>query len=361
MSFFDNVLGRGRVRRARRQLAQHPTPMNYAQLAYEHACQGSTREALTVCQEGLDLFPGSSELSLMSDRVRRLFRESRVRELREELADAPRPALWQEMCEVLLESGQIGRAEECALEWLDQDGGNDARMMIAAARVRRFLADRGREAGRRAFDALEDVQSRMPQDPRPYRERLQLCWRIGAWRDARDAASRLLQLEPGDPALEARFRTLESFAEGAPGVEEALRTVERTGRLADDKSTSPRPRGDGANVRSVLRDLAAEGGVRAALYLRGGTCLVQGPKGATAERTARAARQVLQGGRAAARKLGLGQVNEFVLEGEFGTLTLAPGEADAGCVWTAGPPTKLQVETITSLAGLDAVAHEVEA
>ena len=52
---------------------------------------------------------------------------------------------------------------------------------------------------------------------------------------------------------------------------------------------------DSANlaVRPILQKLGAETSVRAALYLRGGTALVQGPHGATADRTARAVREVV--------------------------------------------------------------------
>ncbi len=358
MSLFDKLMGHGRIKRAKKELAGHTSPMNYAQLAYEYACQGKSREASRVCEEGLSVFPGSSELSLMADRVRRLHRDSRMQELKRELAEAPRPALWAEMCEILLEGGQIARAEECAVRWFENTRDDDALLIRSRALVERFLADRGREAGLAAFEALEEVQVLLDGDPRPWRLHVQLAWRIGAWKEARRAVSHLLQIEPGDPVLEARYRTLDSFAENSPSIEEALRTVERTGRLVDDKASDERPRTDGHSVRHVLRELAGEKHVHAALYLRGSTALVQGPKGATAERTARAARLVLQSGRSAARKLGLGQVSEFHLEGDFGTLALTPGEVDAGALWCSGPVSKAQLATIMNLAGLEAVTTE---
>jgi len=94
--------------------------------------------------------------------------------------------------------------------------------------------------------------------------------------------------------------------------------------------------GASGSIRPLLQALACEPGVQAALYARGATALVQGPKGATAERTARSVREVVLKSRTAARRLGLGQVQEVQLEGEFGTLLIAPGELGAGAVWCAG-------------------------
>ena len=187
MTFISKVMGRSRVRRARRALANQPSPMNYAQLAYECACQGNTREALRVCEEGLTVFPGSSELQRMGERVRRLDRDTRLRELKLELQEAPRPALWAEMCDILLDGGQIARAEECAKEWFTASQDPEALLMRARARVERFLADRGRDAGRNAFagpgggaEAAYAVATRAPGTCA-----CSLAWCIGAWKEAR--------------------------------------------------------------------------------------------------------------------------------------------------------------------------------
>jgi len=94
--------------------------------------------------------------------------------------------------------------------------------------------------------------------------------------------------------------------------------------------------------------------VRAALYVRGATVLMQGPKGATAERMARGVRAILSSGRATTRRLGLGRVDEIQLEGDFGTLSIAPGEADAGAVWTEGALGRERREALLGLAGLNA-------
>ena len=285
-----------------------------------------------------------------------------MRDLKRQLQEAPRPALWREMCKSLLHAGQLARAEECCQEWLAKGGEPEAVLMLAHVRLERFFADRNREEGRRALEALDRARQLLPRDPRHWRLRLQFACRIGAWEEARQSAVRLLELEPGDPALEARFRTLQSRAPGSPDVEQALREIERTGVFrGENDSDGERGRGGLRNVRPVLKSLAAARGVHAALYVRGGTALVQGPRGASAERTARAVRSIVQTGRSTARRLGLGQISQVVVESEHGgTLSVAAGEMDAGALWCKGQLSRGQERALKDLAGLDAVMEEVE-
>ncbi len=358
MKFVQKFVGKNRVKAARQELAKNPSPMNYAQLARECATAGMVREALRVCEEGLQSYPGSSELKRMVQRATRIERDERLRELKRELAEAPRPALWREMCEILLKTGQIARAEQYAADWFKQTEDVEARLAYSHALIERYLTDRGRETGRRAFSALDEVMKHLPRDPRAWKLRLKLCSSIGAWREARRCAAQLLGLEPGDPALEARFRSLDSMADGSPSIDDALLAVERTGHLANEKANADAGAGS-ADVRPALRRLAADPGVHAAFYVRGGTALVQGAKGATAERAARTVRTILQSSRTAARRLGLGQVAKIQIEGGFGTLAVAPGEMDAGALWCKGTLSYENERGLIDIAGLDAPMSEV--
>jgi tetratricopeptide (TPR) repeat protein len=344
---------RSRVREARGRLAKHSTPLNFALLAQECALQGDLREAERVSREGLALFAGNTELEAVAARVRKHLREERLQSLRRELAETPRDGLSRELVDLLLESGELSRAEEAAHEWLQRSDGPEARLAVARTRAERFFADRGREAGQRAFEALDQLDELRPNDPRSWRLRLDLCAAIGAWRDARRAAARLLELEPGDPELEARFRALDAMANEAIDVRQALREVEKTGRLLGDGPVEgEQTRASIArDVRPALRALAHAPEVRAALYLRGATALVQGPKGATAERTARHVREVVQSARTTARRLGLGRVTGLELEGAFGTLQVATTEADAAALWCNGRPAAALERALLDLAG----------
>lgn len=350
------ILSRGRVRDARQRVSRTPSPSNYGLLAQEHALLGEMREALRVCEEGLVQFPGNAELLRMAERARRQQREHRIAELREELSAGPRPGPQRELAELLLEGGQIQRAEELTLEWLQAGGAGEAQLLLAKVRVERFLADRGREVGLKAVDALQQAEALLPADARVYQLRLHLLVSVGAWAEARRTVARLLELQPGDYVLEARFRSLEPLLERSVDLDGALREVERTGRLVDEVNSDGRE--SAADVRPTLRQLAGERGVRAALYLRGGTALVQGPRGATAERTARAVRGVTQGARSAARKLGLGRAFDVRLEGSFGTLAIALGESDAGALWVHGELQRSHEVALADLAGSNARTSE---
>ncbi len=358
MSVVRRLLGRARLREARGRLTKNPCPSNYALLAQEYALVEEPREALRVCEEGLALFPANAELLRMADRVRKQQREQRIAQLRAELRDGGRPALYRELSELLLEAGLVARAEECIGEWLALEPVGEAQLALARVRVERFLADRGRDAGQRALETLSQAQAGLPRDARVWRLELRLLAAIGAWKDARRCVARLLELQPGDPTLEARFRAYEPLAKGAPDIDQALREVERSGRLVDERGEAERDPEGSLDVRPLLRRLAAERDVHAALYLRGGTALVQGPKGATAERTARAVREVAQGARSTARKLGLGRVFDVRLEGSFGSLAVALGELDAGALWVHGELSRAHETALMDLAGSNASTGE---
>lgn len=360
MKFVRKVLARNRIRATRRALAEEPSPGTYVALAREYAQLGMMREVVQVCEEGLAAFPGSSPLQALGDRARRLRREARMGELKRALADAPRPAVWNEMCRLLVDSGLLARAEEIATDWVRAHHDIDAHLTLAEVRLERFLADRGREQGARALEAVDAVLHLDEHQPRALRLKLRFMMQLGVWDEARQCAAHLLQLAPGDPVLEARFRNLDALADESPSVQRALMEVERTGCFADE-GEGEKAKGTHGNVRPLLRELAQEADVHSALYVRGSTVLVQGPRGATAERMARAVKSILTRGRASSRRLGLGQVDKIEVEGDFGKLTIAPGEMDAGALWTKGALSSSLESSLLGLAGMNAETQEATA
>lgn len=351
---------RARLREARQRLAKQPTPLNFALLAQEFAAQAMYSEAARVVAEGQQHFSGSAELETIGARVAKQARDARLSEVRADLAEAPRDGLHRELVDLLLEGGEIGRAQEAAEAWCAKSDGLESRLGLARALSARFLADRGRAVGERCFEQLAAAEELCGTDARTWRLRLELCAAIGAWREARRAAARLLELDPGDPDLEVQFRTFDARSSESVEIREALREVERTGRLQNEsRNDSARAQASlTRDVRPALRSLAHEQDVRAALYLRGATALVQGPKGATAERTARQVREVVQSTRTIARRLGLGLVNELRLEGDFGTLLVSTTEADAAVLWTCDAPSSAHERALADLSGWAPAAEE---
>jgi predicted regulator of Ras-like GTPase activity (Roadblock/LC7/MglB family) len=360
MSLIQRMLAQPRIKAARHRLVHEPSARNFVQLASEHARLGEMDDVLRVCEEALQLHPGNPELMRMYDRGRALRREDRTRELSRELREAPRPGIYRELCEVLLEAGRVERSEECALEWFTQTGDGQAQLARAQARLQRFLTDRRREDGRLVCELLDSAEQMLPRDVRPLRMRLQLFTAIGAWRDARRVISQLLELEPGEPSLEARFRTLNAMAETAPAFDVALREVERTGHLADEEKSSTPLASTSISIRPMLQELAAQSGVHAAMFQRGATALIQGKKGATAERTARAIRDVVSKSCTAARRLGLGQALEIELEGDFGRVVIVPTEVGSAALWSSAAITERQRAELLELVGAGSDGAEEE-
>src|SRR2546423_1313185 len=112
MSLLNRWLSTSRVRNAKKCVAKEPTARRYAELAHEYALVGELPEVLRTTGEGLKLFPGDAELKRLQDRARSMQLEGRTRELQIEIKIAPRAGLWKELCELLLESGRVARAEE---------------------------------------------------------------------------------------------------------------------------------------------------------------------------------------------------------------------------------------------------------
>jgi tetratricopeptide (TPR) repeat protein len=360
MNFLKRLLPRRRVRAAIKRLAQDRSARNYTALAQQYTMLGELTEVLRVCTEGLDAFPGNDPLTRLAERTRFLMREDRARALMAELSTAPRPAVWRELCEILLETGRIPRAEDLAKEWFEATRDGEAQYYRARARCERFFSDRRRDDGLQAFELITSAEELVPTDPRPIRLRVALTSRCGAWQDARRGLARLLELFPGDPALEARFRTVVTLAENSRPLDQALREIERSGRLVDDET------GDGSRVssrtiRPALQSLTTEPGVQAAFYVRGGTALVQGPRGPTAERAARSVREVVTLCRTASRRMGLGTPFEVRVEGDFGTLLIAPGEVASGALWARGPVSHRHELALRELAGVVELAQEASA
>lgn len=363
MSLVDRFLTQKRVRAARAKLADEPSVANYLALASELARNEELDSAIKVCEEGLGLFHASEPLRHMVSRLRQLSLEGRTRELSRELREAPRPALWREMCELQISAGRFDRAEEFAQEWYAADKDPQALFLHARARSERFFVDRGREDGQGAWELLERCEGKLPEPEPLLRLRLKLAACVGAWGAAERCVAALLELVPGDPELEARYRTLQSQKEGAPDFHSALRAVEKSGLFADESQEGEGPEGAldeslpaNTSIRPMLQALADEALVKAALFTKGSTALVQGLSGATAERMARGVREVVQASRMTARRLGLGQALEIQVEGSFGSLLVVPAEQGAGAVWRDGPVLEAHQRYMSGLVGRTATA-----
>lgn len=132
MSLLPNFFSSARLRGVKKRLSADPSAASYLAVASEYAKSGEMNEALEVCAEGCSAHPGDAELRRLADRLRAVQMEDRMRTLTRELKDAPRPALFKELCEILLATGRVARAEECASEWFQKT--NDPQALTFRAR-----------------------------------------------------------------------------------------------------------------------------------------------------------------------------------------------------------------------------------
>jgi hypothetical protein len=351
VSLFSKFVTRSRIRKAARKLADDPCAKNYVALAREQVASGDMDQVSRVCTEGLQLHPDCAELQRLAERARHLKYEARAQTLQEELAVSPRPALWRELCQLMLEMGRVDRADKAAHDWYRTTKDGEALYFRALAHAERFYTDRRAEQGQIAHDLAREAQKLCKTDPRPIKLQLEITTRAGAWQDSRRLLARLLELLPGDPALEGRFRAVHARCDKSKDLLRGLSDVERSGAFADDESEQHSSPAQFA-VRPMLKELGADSGVRAAIYLRGGTALVQGPRGATAERTARAVRELVQSSRRTVRRIGLGTPVEVLLEGAFGSLLVSPGEQSTSALWCNGPVKHKHEELLKDLSGM---------
>lgn len=328
---------RSRIRRAIRALARDGSTANYVGLAKEYAALGQPEDVLKVCREGLELHPESAELQRMARRAKEEHQQQRLAELHAELETAPRAALYRELCEILLENGDAQPALEAAERWRNQTDEPEAIYYVAASHAEFFFDGRRSRDGLLAFQLAGESSKGLSRDKRPLRLQFEIARRCGAWEDARRALARLLELMPGNPLLEARFRRVLSNCAHSKPLPKALSEVERSGRFVDDE---PEEVGtfDRDALRPMLKQLSARSEVHVAFFLRGNTALVQGAHGPTADRTARAVREVLQVSRSSARRMALGRAFEIRAEGSFGALVLKPGAMGTAAIWTAQVP-----------------------
>lgn len=351
MSILSRITARRRVRDAARRLSLDPSAENYVALAHEHVVAGSPQEVLRVCTEGLQIHSVDPELTRLAERAKTVQLDSRLRSLQKDLQTSPRPALWREMCDILVQTGRVVRAEETAEEWYEATKDGESLYYRARCRAELFFNERRAEDGRVAYELAEECQKQLGSDVRPLQLQFEIARRAGAWQEARTAIARLLELMPGNAELEARFRSVISDGEQSRILDDALAEVERTGRFVDDApEAGPAPAN--ALVRPVLQELGTEPGVHAVVFLRGGTALVQGAHGPTADRTARMVRDVLQRTRNAARRMALGRPLEVQLEGDFGSFHMVPGELGSAAIWSLGAAKRHYLEALRKLAGV---------
>lgn len=335
--------GKG-IRSAARRVAEDPSAENYSALAQESIRAGDHARVEAICHEALELHPDHEGLRSTLARAVRARLDARVRELEQELTEAPRPALWAALVEAHIEAGRYVRAEQVGQRWSADNGGPDATYSLALAAGHAFLEGGLRCDGERAWEFTLRACAEAPHEERCWRLMARLASRVGAFADKRKALARLLELEPGDRDLEASWRDASARASAALPFSAALEQATRGGPLRTANETSEAQSTPDLEtqrlqrVRPALKGLVSLQGVEFAAFIQGNTALVQGMSGATADRRARASRELATASRDAAHRLGLGALSRVTVRSPQGVASVVGRHKAIAAAWcTEGP------------------------
>ncbi|MBI3820789.1 MAG: tetratricopeptide repeat protein [Planctomycetes bacterium] len=327
--------------RIRERANDSPSIHLYAEHTRSAVASNNLAEAERIVNEGLDIFPSSTEL----DRLRRLVRQQkladRVREIRKRLDRHPTPALYHELLDIQLLCNDTAAAEVTCSEWRRMfpiDAGAElGNIRIALAR---FYKDRAAADGRAAISGLEKLLARDPGHARALRLMAELCSRIGSLTKARDVLSRLSQIVPDDPEVGGWREKVDQAIRGGPAnfdLNRILREVEETGQFPDpvptldDEKANKKEKEEKKprildSARPALAKLSKLQGVRLVTLVRGSAALVRGAPTGGAEPVARSTRAVAIHAKRTTRRMGLGTFKEAVIESDNGSLVICCGD-----------------------------------
>ena len=340
-------------RAAARRVAEDPSAENYLALARESVQRGEPGRVEDVCREALALHPGHAGLKSILARATRMRLDERARRLQRELADAPRPALWRELVEVELGAGRARRAVGLAATWDDQESSAASAACHALAVLHVFRESALQADAERAWQLAGAACERDRDQVIAHQVRFELAHTVGAHAAERAALARLIELQPGRADLEARYREALARVGGQPSFASALEAASRGGVVSPVGCDAPQEaeveETSLASVRPGLQALVTCGEGLCASYHRGGTALVQGMTGATADRTARGVRDLTRAARTGVRRLGLGPLRGVRVIGEHGDLAIRSGGVAAAA---AIGPDELPAAALESLETL---------
>lgn len=373
MGLFQRWFQNRSLGRFRERAVDAPSISTYADLARAAVASNNLEEAERTLNEGLDLFPSSSEL----DRLHRLVIQhklaDRIRELRRRLEFHPAPGLYHELLDLQLQCNDPASAELTCSDWRRMFPG-DSGAELAGIRISltRFYKDRAATDGRAAIAGLEKLLTRDPGHARALRLMAELCSRIGALTKAKEALRQLSQIVPDDPDVYTWNKRVDEalvLAGTKVDLNRVFREVEETGQFPDpvpsfdaeemrrkqEKDKKPRILD---SARPALARLAKMPGVRFVVLVRGSAGLVRGAPPGGAEPMARSTRAVAIHAKRTTRRMGLGSFTEAIIDTDHGSLIIRCGDPStaAAIIDKSAPlqPARTALEDLASAPALEA-------
>jgi tetratricopeptide (TPR) repeat protein len=322
-----NLLQRMRVwrelKRLEHRVRTEPAPNTFVDLGQVHINLDMHDKAERIAEDGLALFPRSTELRQLLECARRGGRRKRANELKAKLVRAPSPKLYEDLAALQVEINDRAGLQQTCHEWsLRFPGDPGSWHALAQAHLVNFYRDLSAREGVEAVRCLDRALHLQPDDKRGLRLFGELLYRIGAVRLAEARVQRLLRLDPADAGAATLLRHLGDLEDMGDDVALLLDDVQRAGALRHPApSTGPRaPDQSLAGVREGLTAVASIKGVTKAAFIRGSKALVKGDIRDGRDAFLRVARVVAKAAQRFSRRLDLGTANKTVVEGPFGVV-----------------------------------------
>lgn len=327
MNLFQRLKIWKELKRLELRAREQPSPSTFVDLGQVYINLGMCDRTLAIAEEGLALFPDSSELRKLRKFSKKTQLTKRIEELRTRLNRSPEAALYRELAGLYLEMGDFGAVhgtcEECVRRFPDDAG---IYLVLARARLTSFYRDLSSREGLEAVRCLERVLDLEGDNVKARRLLVDLLHRIGAFRPALQHLAMLERMLPGEQELHALRQQLASGPGEGDDIEVLFHNVEAVGRLphvpvSRERHVKPRTGEEGiGRIRDSLAQIAEMSGVRKAAYIKGGKALVKGEIRDGRDGFLRVVRIAAKAGRRYARRLDVGSFNKGVMDGSFGCI-----------------------------------------
>lgn len=314
------------LRRLEQRAREEPAPNTFVDLGQVYINLDMHDKAERIAEDGLALFPKSSELRQLLECACRGLRKKKAEELRAKVTRSPSPKAYQELAQVQAELGDTPALHTTCQEWnlrFPDDAG--CWLMMGQARLVNFYRDLAAREGGEAIRCLERVVKMRPDDAQARRLLGELLYRIGAVNSAKEHLARLQAMDVADAEVMALLQYVGGLEDQGADVDDLLADVETHGALRHPSLvSSPQPRADEsmASVRDGLSHVAELPGVRKATFIRGSKALVKGAIRDGRDPFLRVARVVAKAAHRFARRLDIGSANKTVVEGPFGNICI---------------------------------------
>lgn len=348
------------LRRLEIRVREEPSPSTFVDLGQVYINLGMVEETLAAADEGLRLFPSSSELKNLQKFAKRKQLDGRVKDLRQRINREPSPKAYRDLAMLYVEMGDSGAVQatcEEAIRRFPQDV--TAYTVLARARLVNYYRDLTPRDGIEAVRMLQEVVDIDPTYAPAYRMLADVLYRSGAVATAAEQLECLLLLTPDDHSVAKALAEVRAQPDQrVEDLDVIFHAVECAGRLVNGPLIRERPGQtddpDGlSGIREALAQIAELVGVQKACYIKATKALVKGDIKDGRDPFLRLVRVVAKAAQRATRRMDIGSFSKAAMDGEFGQICVCCfGDVVAAVMCTdEGDTTQILAELQELVAG----------